>query len=115
MTDQERIQVLFKEYDTLRAEILQRISNRLKCVAFTGALGGVAMFSDKPVDATKYVLLLSSIFVLMFAWMQLGDLIARCARRIAEIEAEINAKAGETLLRWESEKRGSSFFHRIHK
>ncbi|MBZ5711470.1 hypothetical protein [Nannocystis pusilla] len=53
MTDQERIQVLFKEYDTLRAEILQRISNRLQCVAFTGALGGVAMFSEKPLDTAK--------------------------------------------------------------
>jgi len=115
MTDQEKIQILIKEYDTLRAEILQRTGQRFAFLTLFGAVGAYSFFVATSLNSYQILVLIISAFVLLGVWFQLGNLIARCSRRIAEIEEEINAMAGQKLLKWEHEKRGSKFFHKLHK
>jgi hypothetical protein len=113
MTDSEQIQILLKEYETLRTEILHCSNQRF---SFLTIGGGVATFTlFKAVELAKF-----QIFVLIFAaislcifWFQLGRLIGKCANRTSEIEEEINKLSGTPLLKWET-TRNRSFFRRIH-
>ena len=114
MTDQEKIQILLKEYDTLRAEALQRIGHRFAFLSLAGAVGGYSFFVTPSLSGYQILVLILSAFVLLGLWFYLGNLIARCAIRIAEIEEEINAMAGQKLLKWQHERR-TKFFHKVHK
>ena len=115
MTDFEIIQIMLKEYDTLRTEILKRIGHRFAFMGLSGFIGLYAFFSSKDLTFYQIIILMASAFILACIWLQIGNLIARCSKRIAEIENEINQMCGSTLLRWEHEKRGSKIFHMIHK
>ena len=44
MKEIEKINILLKEYDTLRTEILQRISNRFAFLGLFGAIGAFGLF-----------------------------------------------------------------------
>ncbi|MGH8601688.1 MAG: hypothetical protein ACREXR_02570 [Gammaproteobacteria bacterium] len=111
------VQILLKEYDTLRAEILLRIAHRFAFLGLTGAAGGYVFFTLKYKDLAIYqiiVLIIAALAVLV-AWFWQGQVIARCSERIAEIEVAVNSLAGAELLVWEHEKRGSVLFHKMHK
>ena len=115
MEEKEKINILLKEYDTLRAEILQRLSSRFAFLGLFGAVGADGFFVAGDISIfQKFVLFLTALF-LFAVWMQLGTVIARCAKRVAEIEEFVNQIAGEKLLRWESEQLGSKTFHLFHK
>lgn len=113
MEDKDKSTILLKEYDTLRAEVLKRLDHRFAFVSLFGAVGAYAFFVAKDLSQYQIVVLLSSGAGLMGVWWQLGNLIARCANRVAEIEKEINVMAGEHLLRWESERLGSKVFRQM--
>jgi len=115
MDEKDKVQILLKEYDSLRTEILQRIGHRFAFLSFIGALGAYAFFASRDLSVYQTVVLIISVLALFGVWWQLGNLIARCSKRIAAIEKAINSFAGEPLLRWEHEKLGSKAFHMIHK
>lgn len=115
MDEKDKVQVLLKEYDSLRAEILQRINHRFAFLSLFGAMGTYAFFAATDLSAYQKVVLMISALALFGVWWQLGNLIARCSRRIAEIEEAINLVAGDPLLRWEHERLGSKAFHKVHK
>ena len=115
MEEKDKIHILLKEYDTLRAEILQRIGHRFAFLGLSGAVGAYVFFTAQSLSSYQTVVLIITIFILFGVWWQLGNLIARCSNRIAEIEGLINSIAEETLLRWEHERLGSKSFHQIHQ
>ena len=115
MDKKEGLQISLKEYETLRAEILQRIGHRFTFLSLSGAVGASAFFSAQDLRTSQTLVLIISAAALFGVWWQLGNLIARCSKRIAEIERTANEIAGEPLLRWEHEGLGSKFFHKIHK
>lgn len=115
MDEKDKVNILLKEYDTLRAEILQRIGHRFAFLSLFGAVGGYTFFVAKDLSQYQTVVLIISALSLFGVWLQLGNLIARCSIRIADIEKTINSKAGEPLLKWEHEKLGSKVFHKVHK
>lgn len=104
-----------KEYDTLRAEIIQRLGHRIAFLALTGAVGVYAFFRDNGLTLYQYFVIAVAVVFMSAVWLHLGNVIGRCSRRIAEIELQINAMAGEVLLRWEHEQLGSKTFHRVHR
>ncbi len=111
----DKVQILLKEYETLRAEILQRIGHRFAFLGLTGAVGAYAFFTvDKLTNVQAVVLAMGAIAAFLNQFQQ-GNLIARCSKRIAEIEEAVNSLAGEKLLVWEHEKRGSKAFHEIYR
>jgi hypothetical protein len=115
MNEKDKVQILLKEYDSLRAEILQRIGHRFAFLGLFGAVGAYAFFAAKNLSAHQTAVLTISAIALFGVWWRLGNLIARCSKRLAEIEKAINSLAGEPLLRWEHERLGSKIFHKAHK
>ncbi len=115
MNEKDKIQILLEEYETLRSEILQRIGHRFAFLSLIGALGAYSFFIAKDLTGYQIFVLIISAIILLGTWIQLGNLISRCSVRIAAIEEQINSIAGEKLLKWEHEKRGSKVFRWIHK
>ena len=115
MNESEKIQILLKEYDTLRAEIIQRLGHRITFLGLFGAMGVYAFFRDNGLTLYQYSVIAVAIVFTYIVWHHLGNVIGRCSRRIAEIEQQINGMAGTVLLRWEHDQLGSKMFHRVHR
>jgi hypothetical protein len=113
-SNRDKIDILMKEYDTLRAEILHRSNTRFAFVGLFGALATYALFkTDTHTVLTPALIIIAAIF-LFFLWIHIGYLIFRCSRRIAEIENQINSLADEQLLVWENRQK-NNIFHRFYK
>jgi len=102
-----KVTVLLKEYDTLRQEIVGRISNRFGLVSFGSALV-VFLVTQQPPRGRLVVVGLWVVFLLVL-WWRAGVLIRRCSKRIAEIERKVNSLVGEDLLVWETRIGGRSW------
>src|SRR5689334_15076040 len=103
----DKIDILFKEYDTLRAQVVSLISTGAQIA--TVAVAAISWLSTRPHDRGFWSLTLiisgaTCLFVLML-WREMYF----CSRRVAEIEREINGLAGATLLKWESQYSPGSF------
>ena len=114
MTDQEKIDILLKEYETLREEIIQRINNRFSFLTYAGAVGAYALFAVQTTTTFQTAVLFVTTGFLLLLWHRFGVLVARCSDRIAEIETEVNRLSGAELLQWENRHK-HSIFHWFHK
>ena len=114
MTDREKIEILFKEYEILRDEIVQRISNRFSFLTYAGAVATYAIFGVQTRTTLQTVVLIVAAVALLIIWYRFGLLIARCSHRIAELETEINGIAGAELLKWENQQHKRGLFHGFH-
>ena len=108
--DKDKINILLKEYDTLREETLSRMNNRFVMLGMTAAFLGFVLFSDNVrLDShmlgltLRTIVLVCGIMVVLAIWLFFGYLVGTLARRVAAIERHVNQIAGERLLRWESE------------
>jgi hypothetical protein len=100
LTNDAKIQILLKEYDALRAEIISRTSNRFSSL---GILAAVVAFSASQQNVLLAWIVGGAVGLLLFGvWLRLGYLIGRCSAQIANVEEQINALAGDDLLTWES-------------
>jgi predicted outer membrane lipoprotein len=106
----EQIQILFKEYDTLRTEIISRTEIGYKLWGFGGAAAAwlITQYNEQYFLAT--LILLASVFgILTMMWYR--D-VNNMARRVRAIESAINELAGvEDLLQWETKWAGLSKRH----
>ena len=114
MTDDKKIEILLKEYETLRTEILQRSGRRTAFVSLVGALGASAFFVENDFAAHQIIVLSVAAVFLLGVWWQLGNVMARCGTRVSEIEERVNAMAEDELLQWEHKERGSKLFRKFH-
>jgi tetrahydromethanopterin S-methyltransferase subunit G len=105
MTAEKHVDILMKEYETLRSEIIQRIGHRISFLGLFGAVIGYLAFRLNELKAVEISALLFAILFLFAIWMQLGHLISQCSARIAEIESQINGLVGKSLLMWETRNR----------
>lgn len=97
---QDKIHVLMVEYSALRTETIHRYNNVYQLLA-VGAVLFVWLLSH-PNGMGFWVGLGSSSAVLaVLSWSLRLD-ISNAAKRVREIEAEVNDLAGEALLVWES-------------
>ena len=75
---------LYKEYDTIRSEVLVRVRARFELLGLLVA--GITI-----VLSTRNLWLLVPFVVgLGGLWVYLGSAVSRCSRRLAEIEGRIN-------------------------
>jgi hypothetical protein len=102
-----RIDILFKEYETLRAEIISQIGHMytLLTVGAATVVGVVAWFVT---DATarRYMwflpIVLGVLGVVFWGLYRFAmHNVANAARHIQRLERRINALAGDDLLEWE--------------
>ena len=101
--NKDEIDILLKEYDTLRSEIIARTSGGFQLGAIV--LAAITWMGSRPVDhapiSPRLVgALVAGIVALAFAYWR--DLYAASVR-VAELEREINHLAGRPLLKWEGQ------------
>ena len=93
-----KIEILLKEYDTLRNETMSRTNDRFAIVGFIVAfIVFIGTQSEVPLYGRCLIGGLA-ILVVLALWFRFGQLIKRCAVRIADIEEKINNLMGEKLL-----------------
>jgi hypothetical protein len=101
---------LFKEYDTLRTDLLMRVRNRFELLSLLVA-GAAIMLA-----AGTFWLLLPFCLVLGGLWFYFGTAVIRFADRIVEIEARVNAlvrsddppsPADPLPMQWETRRQGT--------
>jgi hypothetical protein len=112
-----RITILLAEYNTLRSEAVARGGHFYQTVALGGAtvtfiIGAVITWLTNADDMKPAVywtcvgLIITAIFLAIMVlgllfWLIRRDL-EKCARRIREIELDVNKRAAEDLLIWEN-------------
>lgn len=100
--DKLKIQILLKEYDTLRAEILARTDNRFGLLTvFTGIVGAMAAFNNE-LGREVFGFIAATAVLMLVIWFWLDYLIGCCSERLKAIEESVNKIAGDELLEWES-------------
>lgn len=105
--EKERIQILLSEYTSLRSEINTRMSSVYTVASITAAVV-IWLLQREDADRALYLGLAASIAGLFIcAWTLARDLV-RAALRVKQIERDINRRAGEKLLVWESEWGGQT-------
>ncbi|BDT68216.1 hypothetical protein os1_23980 [Comamonadaceae bacterium OS-1] len=100
------LDILLKEYETLRTEVLERIKIAFSHLGYFGAVMAFAFpasegfFSKHPGTA----LVLASLGAVLLLWISVlnWSWVGRIASHLQELELKINAQAGaQDLLTWE--------------
>jgi hypothetical protein len=99
----DRIQILLSEYAALRAEIMSRTGFGFQIAAVS--LAGITWLMQQQLDNRPWYFWLIMVGVAgcfsIAIFVNVRDL-TRAAHRIKELEYEINSRAGEHLLVWET-------------
>jgi len=105
----EHVEILFKEYDTLRTEIIVRNNSvgHLLAIVAAGLTWGVTWMASHPpvnwqIGACLAVLLLLMILYFRALYVEISNQ----AAKLVDLELAINEIAGKTLLTWESTRKG---------
>jgi len=106
-SNDKKIEILLAEYQSLRTEVLQRNSVLNAAIASFGTLAvpimALAYTQSKLIGLT----LLIAVPITVFAtWALVHQNTRALAVRLRELETQINEKAGERLLCWESSRVG---------
>ena len=105
------VEVLLREYGTLRDEILSRVRARFELLGFIVAIS--AFLGSKDVGIPWRIVFVAVGAVLALAvWTWLANNIKACATRIREIEAKVNLLMGDSLLEWETTRPQHSWLDR---
>src|ERR1700722_3367680 len=115
MTDPEKIDILLKEYDSLRSELVGRVTYWYQLGALAVlVLGWVALC---PLDKRTAIILALLVSLGTFFAALLARDVRILGKRIRQLEKEINTLAGADLLKWETHYGGSAtstYFWRRH-
>jgi hypothetical protein len=100
LSERDKIPIILREYDGLRNSVINRTNNGY--VNFQIAAVLLALLTQRYHHRDFWPLVLLIIFTILIAtWFVLRD-IYKYSSRMKEIEADINKRAGEKLLVWES-------------
>jgi hypothetical protein len=102
----QRINILLKEYDTLRSELLQRTAEGFALVGVpAGSAGWLAWLLSQTIERHYYISAAATVMIICFVIVGSKFVFAqirRCAERLQRIEKRINFLAQDHLLEWES-------------
>ena len=105
ISEKDKVQILLHEYDTLRTELIHRGNNMYQLVAVAGAI--VVWLVSRVLDARFWILLvLAGVVVSIFSWFIYRDM-TKAAERVRQLEKDINKRAREELLIWETQWGGA--------
>jgi hypothetical protein len=103
LVQKDRIQILLAEYAALRAEIVGRTGFGFQTAAV--GLAGLTWFLQQTLSGRAIWFWVAMAFVgfgfCIAVFVNLRDL-GRAAERLKQIELEVNSRAGEHLLVWET-------------
>ena len=99
----DKITILLHEYDSLRSEVVQRYIGAFQLgVGGSTALAAFGAWRLLVNDYTSIVLVALGFVVLAFVIWQMERDTRRIAAHLRLLEADINKRAGEQLLTWET-------------
>jgi hypothetical protein len=96
----EKIRTQMSEHATLRAEIIARMGHGYQIVGFGLAAVAIGVSQGFQLGAGLYIGVVVVVVALMW-WKSWADT-KKCARRIREIELDVNDRAQKDLLVWEN-------------
>ena len=100
LNTQGKVQILLHEYASLRTEIFHRTGHLLQLITVGGAL--FLWLMSRPIDRRFWISLIAAVVVVgLFSWFIHRD-IEKAAERLRQLEKDINKRAGEDLLVWET-------------
>jgi ABC-type uncharacterized transport system permease subunit len=101
ISTEEKIKILLHEYATLRQEIIARTGHGFQLMSVGSVLLAWVIITQTRASLFWPALAIAVTVFLVAAWFTLRD-IRKAATRIQELEKDINRRAGEELLVWES-------------
>jgi len=108
-SEEERVKILLQEYATLRTEILTRTTNWFQLIGSGAVL--FVWIMGQPLGVRFWVALVAVLVVFSFLYRLITRDIDKAAKRLRELEQDINCRAGETLLVWETRWGGAVTGH----
>jgi hypothetical protein len=99
-SQEERVKILLQEYVSLRSETLTRTTNLYQLLAFSAVL--FVWIMGQSSNDHFWVAFFSVLLVFLFFFRLISRDIDKAATRLRELEQDINHRAGETLLVWET-------------
>jgi ABC-type transport system involved in Fe-S cluster assembly fused permease/ATPase subunit len=104
--DKEKISILAMEYSSLRSDVNARMSSmfQLSAVFF----GVAALMFQQSFGVRVVVITALALVAFLIGLGLLWHDIVKAGRRVQQLEAEINRRASEKLLVWETELGGLS-------
>ncbi|MER5528386.1 hypothetical protein ABT075_28005 [Streptomyces sp. NPDC002677] len=106
--DAQIIDLLMREYESLRAEIAQRVASRMEILGFSGVIA--ALLSTGGLSLHKPNLYLAGATVLLgLLWLRdCNQGIQRIGRHLREVESRVNSLStrnyGSSALSWETRR-----------
>lgn len=100
LSEKDKIQILLQEYGTLRSELVSNGNRQFQIAALAGVLFTLTL--SRPIERRFWIATLIGVIALCYFGVAMIRDIRRLARRVSELEAEINRRAGEELLIWKS-------------
>ena len=101
----DKIQILLAEYSSLRSEISERVTSGYQLVAVGIAALAIIVGSTMSLRIQIGMTLGLAIILAVNSRLIMRD-VSRSARRVIQLEADINQRAGEELLAFESRMGG---------
>jgi hypothetical protein len=111
-TQRLAIDILLREYDTLRMEILARVRTRFELLGFLAIIATIAATQDAS-RSFRVLVGVAGIAIALTVWGWFASGIKRCAKRIFTIEAKVNELMGAELLAWETSQPRGSWWRRL--
>lgn len=106
MDEKDKIQIILEEYKTLRAEIMQRHIAATQVFTVSGiafvTIVGLALANDS--IFIGILLCLIVLFLVLVAALMHDNDVRIVASKLREIEAEVNRRAADKLLDWETSR-----------
>src|SRR5437870_2602136 len=100
LSEKDKIQILLQEYNSLRAELLLGHNKMFQLLSLGGAL--FVLIISRPLDARFWTAVVAALVVISYVSFTIMRDILRLAKRVRELEVDINRRAGEELLIWEN-------------
>jgi len=105
MEEKDKISIVLEEYRSLRTECMQRntVLNNILTVAGTVTAGSVGVMVQYSAYTAGITTLLIILILVTYTFLLIDYDSRRINFRLRQIEADINRRAGDHLLRWETE------------
>lgn len=100
-SEEEKVRILLQEYASLHSDILTRTNNTFQLTAVSGAVA-VWLLGRESADVWFWFALVISVFILSYSYLVINRDINKAAKRLRELEKDINRRAGEELMEWQT-------------